>query len=328
MKVFEEHFKRDLVEIEEKIKNCSENGEVLNQLKKDKEYILSCLYPELKKPVKKADFDLELVDTKEEMSNLIINNQVYLHPIQNFYFTNKNDKKLEDLFDSFIEEDTFGLKKIYEEIISDNRLVYVKKSDNFLGCNTFIPSVNKNYIEIKESKKLYETSTKIHELGHAQTNLEKYNDAIVKKNNSFLESYPVFLELVFADYLKKNGKTKQGFELKFLIFQKMRDLTKILYDELCEYKKHGEEKRGLKYFFEYNYKTVKGINLSLYLYYLYKENPQEALKFISSFIRMVKFFDDKQIIKKFNLNKDCFNSDNVYKLHRELKIEKNNIKSR
>lgn len=327
VKPFEEQYKNALEEIERLI-TITKDKEFLEQLKKDKEYILNYLYPKPKSDSKKIDFDLGITETKEEISDFIFSNQLYFYPLTNISFINKNDKQIGKLFNSFIEEDIFGLKNIYEEIILNNGLTYTDKSDNWWGRNVFIPSIKRNFMEIRKSKKLYEYNSKIHELGHAKTNIESYRLPYIYKNNSFMESYSIFLELVFADYLKNNGKKKQGYELKKLIFQKIKDITKQLYEELDEYKNDSETKKALKYFFEINYKTLKGYYLSLYFYYLYKSNSKESLKIINSFIKEVNLLSDNDILKKFNINKNCFTNENVYKLYKELKEEKIKIKSR
>lgn len=327
VKPFEEQYKNALEEIERLI-TITKDKEFLEQLKKDKEYILNYLYPKPKSDSKKINFDLGITETKEEISDFIFSNQLYFYPLTNISFINKNDKQIGKLFNSFIEEDIFGLKNIYEEIILNNGLTYTDKSDNWWGRNVFIPSIKRNFMEIRKSKKLYEYNTKIHELGHAKTNIESYRLPYIYKNNSFMESYSIFLELVFADYLKNNGKKKQGYELKKLIFQKIKDITKQLYEELDEYKNDSETKKALKYFFEINYKTLKGYYLSLYFYYLYKSNSKESLKIINSFIKEVNLLSDNDILKKFNINKNCFTNENVYKLYKELKEEKIKIKSR
>lgn len=327
VKPFEEQYKNALEEIERLI-TITKDKEFLEQLKKDKEYILNYLYPKPKSDSKKIDFDLGITETKEEISDFIFSNQLYFCPLTNISFINKNDKQIGKLFNSFIEEDIFGLKNIYEEIILNNGLTYTDKSDNCWGRNVFIPSIKRNFMEIRKSKKLYEYNSKIHELGHAKTNIESYRLPYIYKNNSFMESYSIFLELVFADYLKNNGKKKQGYELKKLIFQNIKDITKQLYEELDEYKNDSETKKALKYFFEINYKTLKGYYLSLYFYYLYKSNSKESLKIINSFIKEVNLLSDNDILKKFNINKNCFTNENVYKLYKELKEEKIKIKSR
>ena len=327
VKPFEEQYKNALEEIERLI-TITKDKEFLEQLKKDKEYILNYLYHKPKSDSKKIDFDLGITETKEEICEFIFSNQLYFYPLTNISFINKNDKQIGKLFNSFIEEDIFGLKNIYEEIILNNGLTYTDKSDNWWGRNVFIPSIKRNFMEIRKSKKLYEYNSKIHELGHAKTNIESYRLPYIYKNNSFMESYSIFLELVFADYLKNNGKKKQGYELKKLIFQKIKDITKQLYEELDEYKNDSETKKALKYFFEINYKTLKGYYLSLYFYYLYKSNSKESLKIINSFIKEVNLLSDNDILKKFNINKNCFTNENVYKLYKELKEEKIKIKSR
>ena len=330
MKIFEEQYKSALEEIETQI-TLTHDKELLEQLKKDKQYILNYLNPKPKSDSKKLVFDLAIKDTKEEISDFIISNQIYFCPLSSVSFISKNDKKIEQLFNNFIEEDIFGLKSVYEEIILNNGLVYNEESNNCWGINTFIPSIKRNFIEIRKSKKLYEANSKVHELGHAKTNIEcsktkKSNTPI--KDNSFLESYSIFLELVFADYLKNNGKKKQGYELKFLIFQSIKDVSKQLYEELHQYKEYSEVRKGLKYFFESNYKTLKGYYLALYFYYLYQSNPKEALEIINNFIKEIKLLDDNEVVKKFNLNRNCFNRDNVYKLYIDLRQDKIKIKSR
>lgn len=327
VKTFEEQYKKALEEIERLI-TITKDKELLEQLKKDKEYILNYLYPKPKSDSKKIDFDLGITETKEEIGNFIFSNQLYFCPLTNISFINKDDKQIGKLFNSFIEEDVFGLKEIYDEIIKNNGLVYVKSKKNFLGINTFVPSIKRNFIEIKKGKRLYEANSKVHELGHAKTNIESYRFPYIYRDNSFMESYSIFLELVFADYLKENGKKKQGYELKFLIFQNIKDITRQLYEELDEYKNDSETKKALKYFFEINYKTLKGYYLSLYFYYLYKSNSKESLKIINSFIKEVKLLSDNDILKKFNINKNCFTNENVYKLYKELKEERIKIKSR
>lgn len=330
MKEFEEQYKNALEEIERLI-TITKDKELLEQLKKDKEYILNYLYPKPISGPKKIDFDLGITDTKEEISNFIISNQLYFCPLTNISFINKDDKQIGKLFNSFIEEDIFGLKDIYEEIILNNGLTYTDKSDNCWGRNTFIPSIKRNFMEIRKSKKLYEYNSKVHELGHAKTNIEcvvTNTSSSSLKENSFLESYSIFLELMFADYLKNNDKKKQGYELKFLIFQNIKDISKQLYEEYDQYKEYSDVRKGLKYFFEMNYKTLKGYYLSLYFYYLYQSNQKEGLEIINNFVREIKLLDDTEVIKKFNLNQNCFSKEIVYKLYSELKQEKNKIKSR
>ena len=330
MKEFEEQYKSALEEIERLI-TITKDKELLEQLKKDKEYILNYLYPKPKSDSKKIDFDLGITETKEEIGNFIFSNQLYFYPLTNISFINKDDKQIGKLFNSFIEEDIFGLKDIYEEIILNNGLTYTDKSDNCWGRNTFIPSIKRNFIEIKKDKRLYEYNSKVHELGHAKTNIEcvvTNTSSSSLKENSFLESYSIFLELMFADYLKNNDKKKQGYELKFLIFQNIKDISKQLYGEYDQYKEYSDVRKGLKYFFEMNYKTLKGYYLSLYFYYLYQSNQKEGLEIINNFVREIKLLDDTEVIKKFNLNQNCFSKEIVYKLHKELKEEKIKIKSR
>lgn len=319
----EEKYKQILVEIEKRIKTAKPNSVFLSQLETDKKLLLNCLYPELYKL--SSSCDLNIKETKDEIISFVINHQLYFCPLSGVYFINKNNKNIEELFNNFINEDTFGLKKVYEEIISNDGLTYVECEQPFWGKNLFISSLKRNLIEIRKSNKLYEATSKVHELGHAKTNVESIENPIRLKNNSFLESYSIFLELVFADYLKNNGLKKEGFELKLLTFRHIKNLIKTLYEQLSEYK-NSDEQRRFDYYYEKNYRILKSYYLSLHFYFLYKDNPKDTLKIIDSFIKQVKILDDNEIIKKFNLNKKCFSNDNVYKLYRELSYEKSNIK--
>lgn len=319
----EEKYKQILVEIEKRIKTAKPNSALLSQLESDKKLILNCLYPELYKL--SPSCDLNIKETKDEISSFVINHQLYFCPLSGVCFINKNNRNIEKLFNNFINEDIFGLKKVYEEIISNDGLTYVESSHPFWGKNLFLSSLKRNLIEIRKSNKLYEATSLVHELGHAKTNVECNGIPKTFKNNSFLESYSIFLELVFADYLKDNGLKKEGFELKLLTFRHIKNLIKTLYEQLEEYK-NSDEKRRFDYFYEKSYKSLKSYYLSLHFYFLYKANQKDALKIINSFIKEIKLLDDNEIIKKFNLNKKCFSNDNVYKLYRELSFEKSNIK--
>ena len=321
----EEKYKQILVEIEKKFKTSKPNSALLLQLESDKKLILNCLYPELVK--KSSSYDLNIKETKDEISSFVINHQLYFCPLSGIYFINKNNKDIEKLFNSFINEDVFGLKKIYEEVILNDGLTYVECDQPFWGKNLFISSLRRNLIEIRKSNKLYEATSKVHELGHAKTNVESIGNPIRLKNNSFLESYSIFLELVFADYLKDNGLKKEGFELKLLVFRHIKNLIKTLYEQLSEYKNRGEQSR-FDYFYEKSYMALKSYYLSLHFYFLYKDNQKDALKIINSFIKEVKVLDDNELIKKFNLNQKCFSNDNVYKLYRELSFEKSRAKQK
>lgn len=319
----EEKYKQILVEIEKRIKTARPNSVLLSQLEYDRKLILNCLYPELMP--KLTSKDLNIKETKEEITSFVFNNQLYFCPIAGIPFINKNNKNIEKSFSRFIEEDTFGLKEIYEEVILNDGLTYVSFEQSFWGKNIFISSLKRNLIEIRKSNKLYEATTKVHELGHAKTNVECNDTPETFKSNSFLESYSIFLELVFADYLKDNGLKKEGFELKLLVFRRVKDLIKTLYEQVSEY--NSTEKRiRFDYYYEKTYMTLKSYYLSLHFYFLYKDNPKDTLKIINSFIKQVKILDDNEIIKKFNLNEKCFSNGNVYKLYRQLSYEKSNIK--
>lgn len=320
MAVFEEQYKKALIEIEEKLKVIEKDKELFVQLNIDKENIIKYFHPK----ITNQNLNLETIEIDKEESNMVTHNQLNFCPLSRIFFINRNDNSIEKLFVNFIEEDTFGLKKIYDEIIYNKELIYTKTENNFWGRNIFIPSIKRNFIEIKKSNKLYEVCSIVHELGHAKTNIECFKLPYVSKKNSFLESYSIFLELVFADYLKNNGKRKQGYELKFLIFQKIKDIIEQLYEDLNEHKSDIKT----KYFFEMNYKTLKGYCLALYFYDLYQLNPNESLKLINNFIKEVKLLDDNELINKFNINKNCFSNHNVYKLYKQLKEEKTKIKQK
>lgn len=321
----EEKYKQVLIELDKRIKATNPNSVLLSQLEYDKQLILNCLYPDL--APKPFLYDLNIKETKEEMEAFVFSHQLYFCPLSGIYFINKNNKEIEKLFNSFIEEDIFGLKNVYEDVILNDGLTYVNVGHAFWGKNIFISSLKKNLIEIRKSNKLYEATSKVHELGHAKVNIECISNHAGMKKNSFLESYSVFLELVFADYLKYNGLKKESFELKILILRHIKSLIKMLYEQLSEYK-NSEEKRSFDYFYEKNYRMLKSYYLSLHFYFLYNDNPKDALKIINSFIKEVKVLDDNEIIKKFNLNEKCFSNNNAYKLYRQLSYEKSRVKQK
>lgn len=315
MKIFAEYLKEDLLKIEKEIKK-EKDEKILIQLKKDKKNILDYISS------KSKNNDISIEENKDEIAELIITNQVYCYNLYGFSNFKNNDKEILNLFNEFIKEDEFDLKYVYEKVLLDKSFKYDYSNKFYSGCNFYIPSLNKNYILITKDKKLYECNSIIHELGHAKVNMEGTTIPYINNKNSFLESYSVFLEFVFADYLKSKGKLKEGYQLKYLIFNKIKDNLKGLYNNLNNYL----DNRGNQRCFIYGYNSLKGDLLGLYFYYLYLDNKSNFNNIINNFITDVKNADDKNLIKKLNINQDYFSNKNIYKLYNQLKMEKNKIK--
>ena len=131
--IMNEQYKNTLIEIEDKIKNCKNNEKYLNQLKKDREYILNCFSF---KDSNNGNFDFNIKDTKEEINSLIITNQLYCSFLPNISFVKFFDI---DLSETEISD---YVKNMYE-MIEEGKEVE-------LNCHF----CNKNYVfsvdELKE----------------------------------------------------------------------------------------------------------------------------------------------------------------------------------
>lgn len=320
MNLFKEELKKDLIEINKRLEVAIDD-DIIQQLLKDKEYILGILYPE----TIKISFKYINKESKEEIGKIIKSSQFYLEPLKKIKCTNNNIYVV-DLFKKFLLDDKFNLRNTFTKIRNYNGIKYLNSNHNYYGATTYINSLNKNYIEICKTKNIFEYSTLIHELGHAKMNFIGNKFCFNKEKSSYEETYPIFLELIFSDFLKDNGMAKESYKIKYFIYKQIRMFSRELNEEYYDYLKYSDKQNFSRFIFELKYRYFKSMLLALQFYYMYKSNPDLTMRKIEYFINNIYKVTDRELLKYIGIDIHRFNNKNVNKLYNGLKEQKEKIK--
>lgn len=321
MNLFEEEFANHLIEINNKLKEETDIF-LKEQLLRDKEFILDYLYPKQKK----KSFNYISTENEEEILKILRVNKINFKSLKRVQYPNNNKNSL-DLFQKFIGQNIFNLQTILEKIKNYNGIKYLNKKSEYYGSTMYIASLRRNYIEVIKTNNIYEYTTLVHELGHAKINLQGNKSSIHRKKSSLGDVYPIFLELLFSDFIKDNGMIKESYEIKYLIFSQIKIFLNELSEEYFEYICYDDNDLFNKFIFDFKYRYLKSILLALQFYYMYKENAIETTQKINYFIKNIYKMSDEELL--INLNIDLyFNNENISKLYNELKEQKEKIKRR
>jgi len=320
MSFLENQCKKALEKIDELLK-YEQDEEQIKKLLLDKEYIIKSFSSKKNDEKKLQSQHLNKHDAfKFVFSNKF--NNINLKPI-NILFINR--KKLSSLTREFMKKTRFKLYDTYNSIKSSECLKISRGSSCYLGMTFYINSLNENYIEIFKTGEIVDYSTFIHELGHARQNILGRDG---NQKQCFRDAYPVFLELVYADWLKENNMLKESYDLKLLLLKQTKTLLNELQEKFYIYFNGKHRTDSNDYFFEYKYNLLNDIILAFYLYDMYLLEPKETIKKIDSFISNLKKLDEKELLKILKLDNSILNGDKiVYKLYEQLQFEKSNIKA-
>lgn len=295
METFEQSLSKDLEQIEGMLKTCKDDNlrDILNA---DKDTICECLNL-YNTPVNRSNSA-----TYKEIKENILSNKIGYKTVSPIYMLKQN-KSIENkqLFEEFIKKNEFGLRQVYE---NPNTCIFfsdVKFGE--LGYNIYIKSLNKNYIRVYSNNKINNYSVLVHELGHAKLNLVHLNAFEGHYNCNFSEAYPNFLKLMFLDFIKEQGRTKDSFNLKYSYLNQFVTLTEILMEKLGSYSNYSSIEKSL---FDYQYKLLMSDLLTMYLYNLYKKDKGECLRVLNIYINNFGLVSDNEFLKLMNINPNNF----------------------
>lgn len=314
MKNFYAELNKDLQIILEKL-NQEKDIDKKNVLLRDKEKILQMLNLKSRKRKNRYEKKLDPSIVKKVLSDNKTN-FICLKEFQLFYI---NLTRLSTLTKTFIEKGDSKLSKTYKRIISYGGIKTFNDNRFYDGNTRYIQSLDKNYIEILGKQSLSHYSTKIHELAHARVN--SMCKSVV---NNFIEVYPVFLELVFSENLKKNGLLKEAYNIKVSLLNEIKDYYAQLNKDLLVYQDDDVENYMDKVVFEYKYHLLKDIVLAFYLYDMYLMNPEETLIKMDFFILNLNKKTEDELLNIFGLDRTYLNdSKQLFKrIYEIIKIEK------
>lgn len=303
MTPFEELLLQALNEINLLYKNCVDEKQK-KIIENDMNVIYRYLDPEL---FQTKNNDNNLLISKKDIVDTIVMNKEFFSKLRKIHFVkslNKNENL--EIFNSFINNDEFKLKSIYEDVLSYNGICFSKVTPFYLGCNIYFESIKKNYIDILVKDNIRDYSILCHELGHAK----QFLNSNINKNyySVFSETYSVFLELMFIEYIKKYGLYKESYNIKLCIFNNIINKICYLYNSVDGYF-NGKNIDT----FNYTYKLFISNLLAIHLYNLYLINSTNCLQILDVFNKKFKVVDDIELLKSIGLDFDIFKNYGILK---------------
>lgn len=324
MKLFEEEYKTCLHELNQKYEQ-ERDPQKASKILSDISYIHSYLYSHY------SNYRFVGKSFEEKKKFLDYSQLQKLKKCKvGYYKTIRVNKELmKKITQEFINLKVVKLKDVYDRIKSYDGIGYeyeydVDKAIN--GATIYIKSLNKNYIKIFLTGKLSDYSTCVHELGHARVNTMCKD---IDEKQKFIEVYPIFLELLFADYLKVNNMQKASYNLKLSMLNKTKKFLDEINKEIFDYVYRDSSKNKIDdYIFEYKYEVVKDMILAFKLYDMYLTDPNEILEKFDLFINNLQVMTEEELLKIFGLESSVFEENIVfYKIFEQLKQEKKEISS-
>ena len=210
-------------------------------------------------------------------------------------FLNSYDSNMYELFmnmDGYIDMDTKKLKKT--------------------DFTCYIPILKNSYILINNHESVDDLATLIHELGHAYTYRLFNNESLDRfysfNNNYLTETFSLFLEILFIDYLKKNNINKEDAILSENMYLKYIEnrFKKVL--ELCKMDKIdkivSKDETILINALIYSYGATTGIELCEH----YKEDPKYTKENIRFFLSSLGKYSSEELLDILKIKEEDLHS--------------------
>ena len=303
IETFKDNLLEDLGEIDFKLISNSNSN-----LLEDKNMIS---YFVLKQGNYESEKDQESFSERDKIDIIASNNLEHFKNIRNFRCT-YDAKNSKEIFEAFLAD--HDLIDLYNDMIKNNRIKYNPNKTRYLGETLYLKSLNKGYIRFYHKDDLSTYSTLIHELGHVYQMLNKSN----YNNSAFEETYPLFLQLLYSDHLKKYKLYKQSFNLKNGYIKKTVIYSYYLYDKIG-----GND---IINSFDYDFM----IFVSLLLAFKFKSlNEKERKEKIGIFLNKVNTCSDYDLLDFLGMSiNDLKSLKTIIPFNKELLEEKKKIKKK
>ena len=243
------------------------------------------------------------------------------------FFTRKIKKRryyplVEEFLKDFdMEIYEYYLKLIREERIEVNPRKYLTGFAK--GETTFFSTSGKPYVSTRFNEKLDIASTLPHEVIHAYQLEGIKNRKLIelKITSLFKETYSIFIEYAFFDFLKKTRYKKHGYREEGCQLDELLavvDYTVTPLHVLSE----SKLKNGIFYtkygrYTEHYFSLLLSEILALYFFDIYRKDKEKAKELLKEFNDMLGVSTDEEILEKFGLSEVINGSTNV--LRRYLK---------
>lgn len=231
-------------------------------------------------------------------------------------------RKYYPLIEEFLKDFDMDIYNYYLRLIKEQRIeVNPRKYQTGYakGETTFFSTSGEPYISTRFNEKLDIASTLPHEVIHAYQ-LEGIKDRKLiefKITSLFKETYSIFIEYAFFDYLKKTKYKKHGYREEGLQLDGLLAVIDYTVTPL-NVLKESEMENGTFYtkygkYSEHYFSLLLSEILALYFFDIYREDKQEAKKLLEEFNRMLGVSKDEEILERFGLHNVVEGSTNVLK---------------
>ncbi len=201
-----------------------------------------------------------------------------------------------------LEEYDRDMSAEYRDLKNKSRLLFAnQKFPNTTASGITFPicTIGSCYVGVIHSNNVRQSSTLIHEIGHVyQLEGMTDHDYVSKVLNSVWgETFPLFLEKAYADFLKRVGYRKLGLQLEYHL------LDSFLANVDCFYELYFHRNKAD----DYEISRLFSGFLSSYFLNEYRRNPDKAKEMVDSFNSMIGRKDDIEILESFD-SMEVFNA--------------------
>lgn len=196
---------------------------------------------------------------------------------------------------AFLNEYDSEMLKEYSDLRNKSRLCLINRefpNSKASGITFPISTIGSCYVGVRSSRSIGQSSTLIHEMGHVHqlngvTNYDHINRVL---GSVWGETFPMFLQQAYADFLVRNGYKRLGYSLEYQLLDSFLAFVTNYSD----------------YFFNHNYINNRNISrlfsgfLSSYFLTEYRKNPSSAKEMVDTFNSMIGKVDDIEILKTFD----------------------------
>lgn len=259
------------------------------------------------------NYDKNLLFLKNESAN-ISKDMSSILKIRKVPYKFFNNKKLSNdnyyfLVTDFLKKYDEDIYEFYEKLQLEKRIELNRrkyKDSNSKGRT--VPIINDGfcYISTRFNKRLDSASTLLHEVIHAYQ-LDGIKNLTLLQNKMtslFGETYAIFIEYVFCDYLKETKYNKYGLGLEGNRMDNLLIVINHLHNPLNELKlskyNNGKFYAQSGIYTARQFRILLSELLAIYFYNIYLLDKDEAFRAINEFDSLLGTLPDEMILEKYD----------------------------
>lgn len=246
--------------------------------------------------------------TSQIQSFLIDFNNIPRLPWKIWRNTKISNEKYFELISKFLKEFNPEMLDVYNYLAQNKRIelsIGKYEGERYVrGICFCISKLKETYILSKFNNKMNTGTTLIHEIGHAYL---FYKSNFNNEPNLFVETYSIFVELIFGDYLKNTIYSSSAFNNEYQRLDTFLGIIEHEFSDLINLE-------GMNFKFPFYYTKDGSIGktnsatmilsnlLGMYFVNLYRFDRDRYNSEIKVFLEMYGRTTDEEILKYFGLN--------------------------